>query len=114
MFAKIINAETKEVMVGLGTNADYYRSIGMTEMEVEQAYNGRWYVKGFAPTEPEEEIKKRQKVALQAELDTLDLKTIRALRAISAGTGTPDDQAKLNDLETEAEDLRRQIKELGV
>ena len=31
---------------------DYYKSIGMELMEVEQAYNGEWYVAGKAPAEP--------------------------------------------------------------
>lgn len=53
MFAKIINETTMEVMVGTGTNVSYYESIGMVDMEVEQAYNGAWYVKGYAPAEPE-------------------------------------------------------------
>lgn len=51
-YAKIINKETKEVCVGLATNTKFYQSIGMTEMEVEQAYDGSWYVKGFAPEKP--------------------------------------------------------------
>ena len=49
MYAKIINNETKECDVGFGTNIEYYKSIGMSEMEVEQAYNGSWYKKGFIP-----------------------------------------------------------------
>lgn len=59
MYAKIENEETKEVSVGIGTNAKFYKSIGMTEMDVEQAYNGQWYVKGYAPAEPETEIQIR-------------------------------------------------------
>lgn len=59
MFAKIINEETKQCEVGVGTNAKFYKSIGMTEMDVEQAYNGQWYVKGYAPAEPETEIQIR-------------------------------------------------------
>lgn len=59
MYAKIINEKTKEVSVGIGTNAKFYKSIGMTEMDVEQAYNGQWYVKGYAPAEPETEIQIR-------------------------------------------------------
>lgn len=59
MYAKIINEETKEVSVGVGTNTKFYKSIGMTEMDVEQAYNGQWYVKGYAPEEPETEIQIR-------------------------------------------------------
>lgn len=49
MYAKIINEETKQCEVGLGTNAKFYQSIGMTEMEVEQAYNGSWYLQGYTP-----------------------------------------------------------------
>lgn len=50
MLAKIENEETKEVSVGIGDAVNFYKSIGMTEMDVEKAYNGSWYVKGFAPT----------------------------------------------------------------
>lgn len=49
MLAKITNQETKQVIIGTGTNTNFYQSIGMIEMEVEQAYNGCWYVKGYAP-----------------------------------------------------------------
>ena len=59
MYAKIINEETKQCEVGTGTNTKFYESIGMTEMDVEQAYNGQWYVKGYAPAEPETEIQIR-------------------------------------------------------
>lgn len=59
MYAKIINDETKQCEVGIGTNTKFYESIGMTEMDVEQAHDGQWYVKGFAPEEPETEIQIR-------------------------------------------------------
>lgn len=59
MYAKIVNEETKLCEVGTGTNTKFYESIGMTEMDVEQAYNGQWYVKGYAPKEPETEIQIR-------------------------------------------------------
>ena len=55
-YAKVINEETKACEVGLGTNSAFYQSIGMSEMEVEQAYDGSWYVKGFAPEKPVEEL----------------------------------------------------------
>ena len=51
-YAKIINEETKQCEVGLGTNNVFYASIGMEEQEVEQAYNGSWYIKGYAPEKP--------------------------------------------------------------
>ena len=55
MYAKIENEETKQVSVGTGTNVEFYCSIGMSEMEVEQAYDGSWYLKGYAPEKPTEQ-----------------------------------------------------------
>ena len=52
-YAKIINEETKLCEVGIGTNSKFYQSIGLTQMEVEQAYNGNWYIMGYAPKKPE-------------------------------------------------------------
>jgi len=52
-YAVITNQETKTVDVGLGTDEQFYKSIGMTKMDVEQAYNGAWYLKGYAPQRPE-------------------------------------------------------------
>ena len=47
------NEDGKTLQVGLGTDVNFYASIGMVEMEVEQAYNGEWYLKGCAPAKPE-------------------------------------------------------------
>lgn len=57
VYAQIIDEETKQVNIGTGTNTTFYKSIGMTEMEVEQAYNGQWYVVGYAPTRNLNELK---------------------------------------------------------
>ena len=60
-YAKIINQKTKKCLVGIGKNTAFYESIGMQQMEVEQDYNGDWYVLGFAPMKPElTYIEKRQ------------------------------------------------------
>ncbi len=66
-YAKIENEETKECSVGTGTNIEFYQSIGMTEQEVEQAYNGSWYLLGYAPEKPIE----LQKSEKRAERDTV-------------------------------------------
>lgn len=63
-YAKITNEETKACDVGLGTNIAYYKSLGMTEMEVEEAWNGQWYVSGYAPSKPAPTIEE-QVVALE-------------------------------------------------
>ena len=58
-YAKIIDERTKLVDVGLGTNKKYYISIGMTEQDVEQAYDGAWYLKGYAPVKPAPTLQER-------------------------------------------------------
>ena len=73
-YAKIINEETKQCEVGIGTNVEFYKSIGMTEMDVEQAYNGSWYVEGYAPEEPaptEEEQRQKRAEAYREEVDPI-------------------------------------------
>lgn len=72
MYAIIIDENTKLCEVGLGTNEEYYKSLGMTEMEVEQAYNGDWYVKGYAPEKPEEVIKQERIAELKQMLADAD------------------------------------------
>jgi hypothetical protein len=73
-YAKITNKETKQCDVGIGTNTAFYLSIGMAEMDVEQAYNGNWYVKGYAPEKPaptKEEQKKNREEAYSKEVDPI-------------------------------------------
>lgn len=60
----------------------------------------------------EEKRKKEEKDALYAELDKLDLKAIRAMRAIQSGQGTEEDAQYLANIEARAEELRRQIAKL--
>ena len=72
-YAKIQNEETKVVSVGVGTEEEFYKSIGMELMDVEEAYNGQWYLKGFAPQQPKEELEAQLQVtmtdAVQSALD---------------------------------------------
>ena len=60
MFYKIIDENTKQVDVGLGNNNTFYKSIGMKEGECEKSYNGNWYLKGYAPQKPLEELKEEK------------------------------------------------------
>lgn len=73
-YAKIENEETKQVSVGLGTNTEFYKSIGMVEMDVEQAYDGSWYLTGYAPEKPaptKEEISEIRHQLYVSEADPL-------------------------------------------
>lgn len=69
-YAKVINEETKACEVGLGTNTAFYSSIGMTEMEVEQAYDGGWYLKGYAPEKPQEVKEQEVRAVRNSYLET--------------------------------------------
>lgn len=58
-YAKIINEETKQCSVGIGSNTAYYQKNGMTEQDVEQAYDGNWYLAGYAPAKPEPTVQEQ-------------------------------------------------------
>lgn len=60
-YYKIINEETKEVIVGLGDNISFYIQNGMNEGEVEKAFNEKWYLKGFAPEKPEKTYSEKRR-----------------------------------------------------
>lgn len=53
--------------------------------------------------------KEETRAELLAQLDTLDLKCIRSLRAIQSGNGTDADTSKLAELEAQAEAIRQQL-----
>lgn len=81
-YAKVINEETKACEVGLGTNSEFYQSIGMTEMEVEEGYDGNWYVLGFAPEKPlptYEEVRQTREALYREQKDPITCQ-IQSLR----------------------------------
>ena len=64
-YAKIFDEKTGLCEVGLGTNVRYYKSIGMTEMDVEQSeVDYQWYLAEKCPHFTPEEIidKKKEQV----------------------------------------------------
>ena len=65
LYAQIVDEKTKKLAVGLGTNSAFYKSVGMVEMEVEQAYDGQWYVKGYAPLQPLDQLKEEMVAAFK-------------------------------------------------
>ena len=67
---------------------------------------------GLTEEEKAEQAKQARKAELVAQLDAIDLKTIRPIRAIQSGNGTEEDTERLSQLETLAEEVRQQIKQL--
>lgn len=88
LYAKVVNETTKACTVGFGNPEDifkkekwisgismdglhiyeerfstvreYYESLGMTELEVEQAEDGGWYLAGYVPEISLSELKRRR------------------------------------------------------
>ena len=71
-YAKIINDETKQCEVGLGSDVNFYKKIGMIEMAVEQGYDGNWYLEGYAPSKPQELIDEEEIASLKQYLNNTD------------------------------------------
>ena len=57
MYCKYDNETKKCLEVGTGTNTEFYKSIGMVDMEVEQAYDGSYWLKGYAPNQNLDKLK---------------------------------------------------------
>jgi len=73
-YAKIVDENTGLCEVGIGTNVDFYRSIGMTEMDVEQGWDNNWYLAGFMPVPPAptiDEQKAKRAAAYLVEVDPI-------------------------------------------
>lgn len=100
-YAKIENEETKECSVGLGTDVEFYKSIGMTEMDVEQSYNESWYVDGYAPEKPAPTWEEVDKARIQYRHDHIDDKTIARMRKTANGTWTEEDEREYLALDAE-------------
>lgn len=65
-YAKIINPEMGLVEVGLGTNSQFYKSIGMTQLDVQQSdIDGSWYLIDKCPMKSEEqkELEEKERIA---------------------------------------------------
>ena len=65
-YAKIANQETGLCEVGLGTNNQFYQSIGMEELDVQQSdIDNAWYLAEKCPmkTEEQKELEEKERIA---------------------------------------------------
>lgn len=109
-YAKIINEETKQVSIGTGDDIDFYKSVGMSEMDVEQAYDGNWYVKGYEPEKPvptKEEQSEKRASAYQLEVDPITCH----IQRLQDEEQTPEIEQEIADLKQERSDKVEEIKE---
>ena len=68
---KIINNDSKEVLVGCDMQQDKFLSEGYSPMDVEQAYNGKFYLEGFCPAEPYTVSRTKAYPAIGEQLDMI-------------------------------------------
>ena len=72
-YAFIINNETKQVSVCGENQIEHFKSCGYTAQEVEQGYDGLWYLAGYAPQKPEETYQEKRKKAYPEIPEQLDM-----------------------------------------
>ena len=64
-YAKVINQETGLCEVGLGTNNQFYQSIGMTLLDVQQSdIDNAWYLSEKCPMKTDEEKEREERERL--------------------------------------------------
>lgn len=102
-YAKVINEETKACNVGLADNVSFYKSIGMTLQDVEQAYNGSWYLEGYAPEKPVSSVAEK---VLKMEAETGLNRAMRELILVGGVKVSEYLKEKAQEIEDLAEDLR--------
>lgn len=73
--------------VGMGTNTEFYKSIGMVDMEVEQAYDGSYWLKGYAPTKSLSELKCEKLSELTAITSKFDNQLVNTDMIIKSSLG---------------------------
>ena len=109
-YAKIVDEELKTVIYGEGSDSEYYESMGMTEMDIEQGYDGKWYVEGYAPEKPaptEEEQRKNREVAYTQEVDPITCH----IQRLADEEQTPEIVQEIAELKQERSDKVEEIKE---
>lgn len=64
-YAKITNEQTGLCEVGIGTNAEFYQSIGMTELDVQQSdIDNSWYLAKKCPMKTDKQKEKEERERL--------------------------------------------------
>ena len=61
-YAKVINEETGLVEIGIGTNIEFYKSIGMKKLDVKQSdVDNQWYLSELCPMKTDEQKERKEK-----------------------------------------------------
>lgn len=103
--AKIVDEKLHTVNVALGDNIEFYKSIGFINLDVEQGYNGNWYIQGYAPAKPEPTL---EEILIQKEQE---YNMPRVIREGILGNPTAYSEFNVNRAK-ELEELAKTIRDL--
>ena len=74
---KLYNEETKEVLIAVGDDVEWFTELGYTEIgDIEKGYDGKHYLAGYAPTQPLDVIKTAKIAELKSTRDNLETEPI--------------------------------------
>lgn len=89
-YAKIINNETGLCEVGLGTNTEYYKSIGMSQLDVDLSdVDNNWYLASLCPHKSEEEKARERETSFNKAFFNTSLGYVR--RSVTMADGSHKD-----------------------
>lgn len=100
MYAKIVDYTTNRCIAGIGTNSAAYEAMGFELMDVEQAYNGAWYLAGYAPAQPAPTKEEQEAARAAAYLREVDPITCHIAR-LEAEEQTEEVAAEISALKAE-------------
>ncbi len=100
MYSKIVDYTTNRCIVGIGTNSAAYEAMGFELMDVEQAYNGAWYLAGYAPAQPAPTKEEQEAARAAAYLREVDPITCHIAR-LEAEEQTEEVAAEISALKAE-------------
>lgn len=94
-YAKVLDIETNEVSVAVGSK----HPDGYTLMDVEEAFDGRWYVKGYAPEKPQPTADEIKELRKQYRRKYMDDSTAERSRKQANGSWTAEDEIEYIELD---------------
>ena len=88
---KVIDEQTQQVVIANEMQEDIFKKEGFQYKGVEQAYNGEWYLSGYAPAKPQSLINQEKITELKNKLSATDYICIK----IAEGAATHADYAEI-------------------
>lgn len=110
-YVKVVNQLSKQCLVGLGQDENYYKSLGFEKREVEKAYDGIYYLAGFVPKKPQELVNKEKIFNLKKNLSYTDYKAIKYAEGLISEEEYAEIKAQRQAWRDEINELEKELSE---